>query len=312
MNIRVERAGTSAVSGHSPQQGSATAGEDRVDWLRTVPFIALHGACLAVFAVGVSTAALWVAAASYLLRVFAVSAFYHRGFAHRAFRMQRAARFVFAFLAAAATQRGPLWWAAHHRMHHAHADTDGDPHSPARGFWWAHLGWFLTRRHYSTALWTVRDLARFPELRWLNRFDIAAPAAFGIAMFGLGEVLALAGADTGGWQMLVWGYVVPTVVLMHVTFLVNSVAHGKALRARPFDTRDRSRNIWWLALVTMGEGWHNNHHRHASSARLGFEWWQLDLAYHGLRLLECAGLVSELKRPPASVRDRGTACASRS
>lgn len=291
--------------------GAAAPDGERVDWLRVLPFIALHAACLGVFAVGVGAAALWVAAASYALRAFAVSAFYHRGFSHGAFRMRRAVRVVFAALAAAATQRGPLWWAAHHRMHHAHADTDADPHSAPRGFWWAHAGWFLTRRHYRTPLWAVRDLARYPELRWLNRFDLAAPVAYGAAMFGLGEALAAAGADTGGWQMLVWGYVLPTVALMHVTFMVNSVAHRAGSKGRPFETRDRSRNLGWLALLSMGEGWHNNHHRYAASARLGFRWWQLDLAWAGLRLLEMAGLVSDLRHPPPALRRGSAPCASR-
>ena len=274
--------------------------DDAVSWLRIVPFVGLHVACFAVIAVGISPVALAVAVASYLVRAFAVSAFYHRGFSHRAFRAGRATQFVFAALAAAATQRGPLWWAAHHRMHHAKADTDADPHSPQRGFWWSHMGWFLTKRHFRTPLLPVRDLAALAELRWLNRFDLIAPVAFAGAMFALGEAL---GADfgTNGWQMLVWGYVMSTVALMHATFLVNSVAHrpGAGHRwQRPFDTRDSSRNLWWLALITMGEGWHNNHHRHAGSARLGFRWWQLDLAWLGLKLLAWLGLVTDLKPVP--------------
>ena len=283
---------------------------DAIDWFRIVPFIGLHVACFATFAVGVSAAALAVTAASYLLRVFAVSAFYHRCFSHRAFRAGRVTQFVFAALAAAATQRGPLWWAAHHRMHHAKADTDADPHSPKRGFWWSHMGWFLTKRHYRTPLLPVRDLARLPELRWLNRFDLIAPIAYGALMFALGEALG-ADFDTNGWQMLVWGYVVSTVALMHATFLVNSVAHRPARfrrQQRPFDTRDSSRNLWWLALITMGEGWHNNHHRHAGAARLGLGAWQLDLAWLGLRVLAWFGLVTDLKPAPMAEERR---CASR-
>ncbi|MXY52957.1 MAG: acyl-CoA desaturase [Gammaproteobacteria bacterium] len=284
--------------------------EDAIGWLRIVPFMGLHLACLAVFAVGVSAAALAVAVVSYLVRAFAVSAFYHRCFSHRAFRAGRGTQFVFATLGAAATQRGPLWWAAHHRLHHTNADTGADPHNAGRGFCWSHMGWFLTRRHFRTPLVRVRDLARFPELRWLNRFDLAAPVAYGASMFALGEAL---GPDfgTNGWQMLVWGYVLSTVALMHATFLVNSVAHRPGplrRRQRPFDTRDSSRNLWWLALITMGEGWHNNHHRHAGSARLGFRWWQLDLAWLGLKLLAALGLVTDLKPAPTETE---RPCASR-
>lgn len=284
--------------------------DSAIGWLRIVPFIGLHVACFATFAVGVSAAALAVAVVSYLLRAFAVSAFYHRCFSHRAFRAGRVTQFVFAALAAAATQRGPLWWAAHHRMHHAKADSDADPHSPGRGFWWSHMGWFLTKRHFRTPLLPVRDLARLPELRWLNRFDLIAPIAYGALMFGLGEAL---GPDfgTNGWQMLVWGYVVSTVALMHATFLVNSIAHRPApfrRRQRPFATRDSSRNLWWLALITMGEGWHNNHHRHAGAARLGVRTWQVDLAWLGLKLLAWLGLVTDLKPAPMPEERR---CASR-
>ncbi len=284
--------------------------DDAVSWLRIVPFIGLHVACLAAFAVGVSPVALAVAVASYLVRAFAVSAFYHRGFSHRAFQAGRATQFVFAALAAAAAQRGPLWWAAHHRIHHAKADTDADPHSPQRGFWWSHMGWFLTRRHFRTPLLAVRDLAALAELRWLNRFDLIAPVTFAASMFALGEALG-PGFGTNGWQMLVWGYVISTVALMHATFLVNSVAHrpgAGSRRQQPFDTRDSSRNLWWLALLTMGEGWHNNHHRHAGSARLGFRWWQLDLAWLGLKLLAGLGLVTDLKPAPVEKERR---CASR-
>ena len=281
--------------------------DESIAWLRVAPFIALHLACFAVIWVGVSPLAVWVAVASYLVRTFAVSAFYHRAFSHRAFTAGRATQFVFAVLGAAATQRGPLWWAAQHRLHHRHADTDADPHAATRGFWWSHLVWFMTRAGFRTPLHRVRDLARFPELRWLNRFDLAAPVGFAAAMYGLGAVLEPVYPSTDAWQMLVWGYVVPTVALMHATFCVNSLSHR--FGRRRFETADNSRNSALLALATLGEGWHNNHHRHAASARLGFYWWQLDLAYLGLRLLETVGLVRDLKTPPDAVLREGRSCA---
>lgn len=280
---------------------------ESVAWLRVTPFIALHLACFAPIWIGVGALELAVAAASYVVRVFAISVFYHRCFSHRAFRTHRAVQFLFAFLGAAATQRGPLWWAAQHRLHHAHADTRADPHSSRRGFWWSHMLWFLCRANYRTPLHRVRDLARFPELVWLNRFDLAAPLVFAAGMFALGEALESRFPETSGLGMLVWGYVIPTVALMHLTFMVNSLAHR--FGRRPFATADASRNNAWLALLTCGEGWHNNHHRCAASARLGFYWWQLDLGWLGLKLLEKLKLVRDLRIPPESVLKEGRRCA---
>ena len=272
---------------------SAGPGDESVDWLRIVPFVALHAACAAVWWVGWSGVALSVALASYAVRAFAISAFFHRGLAHRAFRTGRVVQFVFAFIGTAATQRGPLWWVAHHRHHHAHADTGRDPHDSTRGFWWSHMGWFLGRAAFDTRVERVPDLARFPELRWLNRHDLVPPLACAAAMFVLGEWLRPVFPGTGGWQMLVWGYVVATVALMHATFLVNSLGHRRGRRR--YETRDLSRNSWWLAMITMGEGWHNNHHRHSASARLGLRWWELDPGWLGLRLMAGVGLVRDLK-----------------
>lgn len=280
---------------------------ESVAWLRISPFIALHVACLAPLWIGINAIELAVAATSYAVRVFAVSVFYHRCFSHRAFRTHRVVQFVFAFLGAAATQRGPLWWAAHHRSHHAHADTDADPHSSLRGFWWSHMLWFLCRKNFCAPLHRVRDLARFPELKWLDRFDLAVPVVYAIGIFALGEALGLRFPETDGWRMLVWGYVVPTVILMHVTFMVNSLAHR--VGRRRFATADDSRNNTWLALLTCGEGWHNNHHRHAASARLGFYWWQLDLGWLGLKLFEKLGLAWDLRTPPETVLKEGRRCA---
>lgn len=267
--------------------------DESVDWLRVVPFLALHAGCLAVWWVGWSGVALWVALGSYAVRAFAISAFFHRGLAHGAFRTGRTVQFVFAVLGTAATQRGPLWWVAHHRAHHAHADTRRDPHDATRGFWWSHMGWFLSRAAFDTRFDRVPDLARFAELRWLNRCDLLPPVAWAVAMFALGEALRPFHPQTGGWQMLVWGYVVATVALMHATFLVNSVGHRRG--RREFETRDGSRNSFGLALITLGEGWHNNHHRHSASARLGLRWWELDPAYAVLRAMAWVGLVRDIK-----------------
>ncbi|HET7300001.1 MAG TPA: fatty acid desaturase [Oleiagrimonas sp.] len=278
---------------------------DRIDWLRAAPFIAMHVACLGVIWVGVSSVALGVAGGLYILRMFALTGFYHRYFSHRTFRVGRGTQFAFALLGASSVQRGPLWWAAHHRNHHRHADTELDPHSPGMcGFVWSHMGWFLTSQAFVTDFKRVRDLSRFPELRWLDRFDIAIPVLLALALFGLGALLGQVapGLGTSGMQMLVWGFFVSTVVLFHMSVSINSLAHH--FGTRRFDTRDDSRNNALLALVTFGEGWHNNHHFFPGTARQGFRWWEIDLTWYGLRLLALLGLVRDLKPLPAWVLER--------
>ncbi len=276
-------------------------GDERIDLLRVVPFILLHIGALMAFWVGVAWIDVTVAVALYWIRMFAITAFYHRYFSHRAFDTSRPVQFVFALLAASAAQRGPLWWAGVHRRHHAEADTDADPHSPRHGFLYAHLGWFLTREHFATDLERVKDWARFPELVWLDRYDSAVPVVTAASLFGFGAALQhwLPSLGTSGLQMLLWGYCVSTVVLLHATLLVNSVTHrfGK----RRYNTRDDSRNLRWLSWLTLGEGWHNNHHRFAASARQGFFAGEIDLSYRILRALEWIGLVRNLRPVPAAV-----------
>jgi stearoyl-CoA desaturase (delta-9 desaturase) len=270
----------------------------RIDYARVIPFIALHLVCFAVFFVGVSPIAVVVCVASYLVRMFAITAFYHRYFAHRAFRTSRPVQFAFAVLGASATQRGPLWWAAHHRRHHKCADEGGDPHSPRDGLLWSHMGWFLSRAHFETEWNQIPDLARFPELRWLDRFDIVVPIAYATLLFGLGSLLehVAPGLGTSGAQLLVWGYFVSTVLLIHVTLTINSLAHR--FGTRRFETNDDSRNNVWLALLTLGEGWHNNHHHYPGAARQGFYWWEIDISYLVLKAMARLGLVRDLRAVP--------------
>jgi len=274
--------------------------DERIDWLRVVPFIAMHAACIGVLWVGVSPLALTIAAALYALRMFALTGFYHRYFSHKAFKTSRTLQFVFAVIGAMCVQRGPLWWAAHHRHHHRHADTTADIHSPLRhGFLWSHMGWFLTPRGFRTDWNAIPDLRRYPELRWLDRFDIAVPVLLAIGLFLLGRWLEHAQPQwhTSGAQLLVWGFFVSTVVLFHATVTINSLAHR--FGTRRYDTADNSRNNWLLALITFGEGWHNNHHRFPGAARQGLRWWEFDLTYYGLRALAACGLVWDLKPVPA-------------
>ena len=262
-----------------------------VDWVRVIPFVGMHAACLGVIWVGWSLNALLVALTLYLVRMFAITGFYHRYFSHRAFKTSRVTQFAFALLGASAVQRGPLWWAAHHRKHHRHSDTEEDVHSPRHhGFWWSHMGWITSPANFATDLEAVPDLARYPELRFLDRFDILVPIVLAVTLF-----LA------GGWQWLVWGFFVSTVVLFHCTCFINSLAH--VLGRRRYQTGDDSRNSLMLALVTLGEGWHNNHHRFPGAARQGFFWWEVDLTYYALQALARLRIVWDLRPVPKRVLD---------
>jgi stearoyl-CoA desaturase (delta-9 desaturase) len=241
----------------------------------------------------------------YVLRMFAITGFYHRYFAHKTFQTSRPAQFVFALIGAAAVQRGPLWWAAHHRTHHVHADQPQDVHSPHQhGFLWSHLGWFLSHANFKTQLDRVRELTRYKELCWLDRFDSLVPLAFACGLFALGELLRVYMPEwhTNGSQLLVWGFVVSTIALYHATFCVNSLAH--VWGSRRYATRDHSRNNLLIAILTLGEGWHNNHHHFPGSAKQGFYWWELDFTYYGLKLLEATGLIWNLKQVPLAVRNQ--------
>ncbi|MFB6260742.1 MAG: acyl-CoA desaturase, partial [Thiohalorhabdaceae bacterium] len=229
-----------------------------------------------------------------------ITAFYHRYFSHRAFRTSRAFQFVMAVAGCTAGQRGPLWWAGHHRRHHANADGPGDVHSPARaGFLQSHMGWFLAPENVTTPWRYVSDWRRYPELVWLNRLEALPMLALAGGLFGLGEALATwaPGAGTSGAQLLVWGFFVSTVAVYHATYTINSLAHSWG--SRRFDTPDHSRNNAFLALLTLGEGWHNNHHYAPGSARQGFRWWELDITWLVLRGLAAAGLIWDLRPVPA-------------
>ncbi len=299
-----KRLGTAVLRWFDASAGDQGEASQRhgIDWLRVVPFIGMHLACVGVIWVGFSWFALWMALALYALRMFAITGFYHRYFAHKSFKTSRLAQFVFGVLGAASVQRGPLWWAAHHRSHHRHSDTPLDPHSPRHGFLRSHMGWFLTREGFRTDERAVRDLARFPELRLLDRFDILVPMLLAVALYVLGAHLAESAPHLGtsGPQLLIWGFFVSTVVLFHATVTINSLAHR--FGSRRFDTRDDSRNNWLLALITFGEGWHNNHHHFPGSARQGFRWWEIDLTWYLLRLLSLFGIVWDLKPVPAGLK----------
>jgi len=292
---------------------SARALDDgAVDWLRCAPFLALHALCLAPIWTGVSTTALAVAGGLYASRVFALTAFYHRYFSHRAFRTSRPFQFLMAVAGNCAVQRGPIWWAAHHRHHHLHSEEASDLHSPRRhGFWYSHMLWFMTGAGFRTQTRYVRDWMQYPELRWLDRFDWVAPTLLALALGLTGSLLARVRPDLGtsAPQLLAWGFVISTVAVYHTTYTVNSAAH--VWGTRRFNTRDDSRNNAALALLTMGEGWHNNHHHFPASARQGFYWWEIDCTYYGLVALSWMGLVWDLRGVPPYVLERNLAAPAR-
>ncbi len=275
---------------------------DRFEWRRCLPFVFIHLGCLGVCWTGWSWAAVGTAVFLYILRMFAITGFYHRYFSHRTFRTSRWAQFVFAVVGNMAVQRGALWWAAVHRHHHRYSDQSEDVHSPGvSGFWWAHIGWMTSSRNFPTDYASVKDLSKYPELVFLNRFDMLVPLGMAAVLYGLGAVLeaAVPGWGVSGGQLLVWGFFVSTVVLLHGTLMINSMAHvfGK----RRFKTGDDSRNSLLLALITLGEGWHNNHHRFMHAARQGFYWWEIDMTYYGLKVLSWFGVIWDLRPVPEDV-----------
>jgi stearoyl-CoA desaturase (delta-9 desaturase) len=272
---------------------------DKVEFVRVLPFIVLHLGCLGVLFTGWSWFAVGTAVVLYLVRMFAITGFYHRYFSHKTFHTSRFAQFLFALLGATAVQRGPLWWSYQHRHHHRHSDEEEDVHSPAiRGFWWSHIGWITSGRNFPTDYSQVRDLAKFPELVFLNRFDTLVPFLLAAALFGFGQFLRACFPALGvtSWQLLVWGFFISTTALFHATSSINSLAH--LLGKRRYQTRDDSRNSLVLALITLGEGWHNNHHRFMSAARQGFYWWEIDISYYLLKALSWTGLIWNLKPVP--------------
>ena len=291
----------STLTSSSVRPGAGTLGRMQKysalapSWLKCVPFIGLHVACLAALFTGFSATALVLLIATYFLKMFGITAGYHRYFAHRAYKTSRVGQFILAWLGCSAMQRGPLWWAAHHRGHHRYSDTPKDPHSPHEtSFWWAHLGWVMTEEHNEAPWETIQDFCRFPELRLLDHLHWVPGIVLAVACYTIGAVVGGWRGDLStfflqgqGWTCLVWGWLISTVLTYHATFSINSLSHlwGK----RRYATDDDSRNNAVLALITLGEGWHNNHHHFQSSANQGFFWWEIDISYTTLRALQARG-----------------------
>jgi stearoyl-CoA desaturase (Delta-9 desaturase) len=276
--------------------------QDKLDYSICAQFLFMHLACLLVIWAGVSAVAVIVCLALYVVRMFAITAGFHRLLAHRTYRTSRLFQFLIAFTGTASYQKGPLWWAAHHRRHHLVADTAQDFHSPlTRAFWRAHFGWFLSSDSQKTEWKLIANLSKYPELRFLNRYYHLPPVVLAVSTFLLGTALEryAPGLGTSGFEMLVWAFFISTVVLYHGTFTVNSLAHifGK----RRFATDDNSRNNLFVAVITLGEGWHNNHHYYPSSERQGLYWWEIDVSHYTLRALSWFGIVWDLHTHPSDL-----------
>lgn len=272
---------------HPEPQLATRLGE--YQWAQAVPFFALHLVPFAALWTGVRLQDWLLCGALYFVRMFGVTGAYHRYFAHRTYKTSRVFQFMLAFLAQTSVQKGALWWAAHHRTHHKFSDMPGDPHNSRRGFWYSHVGWILDRTG-RTDYSKVRDLAKFPELVLLNEYPHIASVSLGVAVWWF-----------FGWSGLFIGFGLSTVLLWHGTFTINSLSH--MLGTQRYAAGDDSKNNFWLALITLGEGWHNNHHHFMGSTRQGFFWWEVDITYYILRALAFVGLVWDLKPPPARVYD---------
>ena len=275
---------------------------DTIDWFRVIPFILIHFGALAVFWTHFEWYLVWVALILFVIRMFAITGFYHRYFAHKTFKTSRLMQFIFAFIGSTAAQRGPIWWASHHRRHHLNSDRHNDHHSPhTHHFLWSHMGWFLAKKNFLTDRKVVRDLIKFKELVLIDRFDWLPPVLLVLSLFLIGEYLSLS-AGISGLNMVIWGFCVSTILVYHCTFAVNSIAH--LWGTQRYNTKEESKNNFFVALLTFGEGWHNNHHHYPGSIRQGFYWWEVDLTYYALRFLSFLGIVYNLRTVSKAIRQK--------
>jgi stearoyl-CoA desaturase (delta-9 desaturase) len=253
----------------------------------TLAFWGVHALCFTALLLPFRASDVLLAIGTYYLRMFFITGGYHRYFSHRTYQTSRPFQFFIAFMAMTSSQKGVLWWGAHHRYHHQHSDQDADIHSPKKGFWWSHMGWILNEQYEETDLTKIQDFAKFPELRWLNRFWMVPAATYALVLYLLGGVNAF-----------VWGALISTVLLWHGTFTINSLSH--VWGGRRYETGDTSRNNFILSLVTLGEGWHNNHHKFPGATRNGFFWWEIDITFYVLKLFSALGLVWNLRPVPSA------------
>ncbi len=267
------------------------------NWPITIFMLVFHaGAVLALFnfswpALGVAVFMMWVAGS------LGIGIGYHRLLTHRGFKVPKWLEYFLTVCGTLALEGGPIPWVATHRIHHAHTERDGDPHSPLDGFWWSHMGWILNghsvHREVEALSRYATDLAKDRFYVWLSRWHFVTQIALAAALYLL-----------GGWEFILWGYFLRIVFSWHATWFVNSAAHvwGK----RRFDTRDDSRNNWWVALLSFGEGWHNNHHAHPAAARHGLVWYEIDVNWYGIWVLKKLGLAKKVRLVNQPKRSNGS------
>ncbi|MCX6127849.1 MAG: fatty acid desaturase [Proteobacteria bacterium] len=261
-----------------------------IDWVGSIPFILMHIFAAGAFFWEFNSQAFWLCFISYYVRMIAVTAGYHRYFSHRAYKTSRPIQFLIGFMAQTSAQKGCLWWAANHRHHHKYSDTEKDLHSPSQhGFWWAQVGWILSPDSVPTNWKYIQDFAKFKELVWLNKFHLVPPTLYAVAIW-----LAF------GWSGLFWGFFFSTMLLFHGTFIINSLTHMMG-RVR-YRSGDTSKNSFLLALITCGEGWHNNHHYYQATANQGWFWWEIDFSYYVIKLASWLGLTWDLRLPPDHIK----------
>lgn len=279
----------------APQAGvSPITGAQPINWKASLPFLLMHLVPLGLFWTGPDWKDFALCFALYYVRMFFITAGYHRYFAHRSYKLGRVMQFLMALGGTTCVQKGPLWWAGNHRNHHRYSDSERDLHSPKHGFWWSHVGWILADAYSQTPTHVIKDFNKYPELRWLNRYHLVPPLGLALLCYAV-----------GGINALLAGFFLSTVILWHGTFTINSLAH--VFGSRRFETSDTSRNSLILALVTLGEGWHNNHHHFSTTANQGFYWWEIDISYYVLCVFEKLGLARDLRRPPPHILERAVA-----
>ncbi|MGQ4001425.1 acyl-CoA desaturase [Francisellaceae bacterium CB300] len=265
--------------------------------LAFIAFTAMHIACIGVFFITWNITALVVFLSTFFIRTFALTAGYHRYFAHKSFQTSRAFQFILALVGSWASQNGPLWWSGHHRYHHIHSDKPTDLHTPKNGFIQAHFGWVFVPKNDTVDPKFTKDWIKFPELVWLDKYCHLSFAAYLIGLFALGSLLAtlFPALNTSGLTFVLCGGIFSTVLLYHTTFSVNSICH--IFGRKDNETSDNSRNNWLVALLTFGEGWHNNHHKFAYSVRNNLKFWQIDITYIILCILRKCRIVWDFKEP---------------
>ncbi|MBR8833663.1 MAG: acyl-CoA desaturase [Stigonema ocellatum SAG 48.90 = DSM 106950] len=263
----------------------ATSTKRQINWVNTLFFAALHIGALFAFlpsnfswkAVGVALLLYWVTGG------LGITLGFHRLVTHRSFQAPKLLEYFLVFCGTLACQGGPIEWVGTHRIHHLHSDQSLDPHDSNQGFWWSHMGWLIYQgQDESEAPRLTKDIADDPVYQFFQKYFIFIQIALGLLLLLL-----------GGWSFVVWGIFVRMVFVWHCTWLVNSATHKFGYRS--YESEDRSTNCWWVALLVFGEGWHNNHHAYQYSARHGLKWWEIDLTWMTIQLLQVLGLATNVK-----------------